>query len=283
MKKDNRTSKISIITVVFNNVENIEKTIKSVFNQTYKNIEYIVIDGGSTDGTIDIIKKYKKNIDYWISEPDKGIYDAMNKGAKKATGDYLYFLNSGDYFYDFDVLYNLSENFLENSDLVVGSVIKLYEDYKTLSKAQIHKLSLGVMPPHQGSFIKRKVFEELDGYNIKYKSSGDFDFFCKFYKSNYSYKLLKDKIAYMPSGGYSSQKNISANETAEVIKRYFGFFYSLLYRINKIFVEQGLKKILKNVEYCKKVKEKQKELLLSYNWEKIAEEYFKIFYEVVKK
>ena len=85
---------ITIITVVYNDIKHIEETIKSVINQTYKNIEYIIIDGGSTDGTLGIIKKYEKYINYWVSESDKGIYNAMNKGVKKTTGDYLYFLNS---------------------------------------------------------------------------------------------------------------------------------------------------------------------------------------------
>lgn len=89
--------KISIITINFNNKDGIEKTISSVVAQTYKDIQYIIIDGDSTDGSVEVIKKYHEDIDYWISEPDKGIYDAMNKGILKATGDYVLFLNSGDY------------------------------------------------------------------------------------------------------------------------------------------------------------------------------------------
>ena len=88
--------KISIVTVSFNAVKTIEQTILSVINQTYENIEYIIIDGGSTDGTIDIIKKYEDQISYWVSEKDKGIYDAMNKGIDIATGDYVYFIQSAD-------------------------------------------------------------------------------------------------------------------------------------------------------------------------------------------
>ena len=95
---------ISIITVSYNAVKTIEDTINSVLNQTYPNIEYIIIDGGSTDGTLDVIKKYQDKITYWVSEPDKGIYDAMNKGALKATGVWLHFMNAGDTFYDEQVL-----------------------------------------------------------------------------------------------------------------------------------------------------------------------------------
>ena len=96
--------KISVITVAYNASRYIETTILSVINQTYSNIEYIIIDGGSTDGTVDIIKKYSNKISYWISEPDKGIYDAMNKGINKATGEWINFMNAGDTFHNPDTL-----------------------------------------------------------------------------------------------------------------------------------------------------------------------------------
>lgn len=96
--------KISIITVSYNAAKTIEQTIQSVVNQTYDNIEYIIIDGGSTDGTVDIIKKYEDKIAYWVSEPDKGIYDAMNKGILKASGEYIYFLGADDWLYNESVM-----------------------------------------------------------------------------------------------------------------------------------------------------------------------------------
>ena len=100
--------KVSVITISYNAVSVIEDTIQSVLNQSYKDIEYIIIDGGSTDGTVDIIKKYQDKINYWVSEPDNGIYDAMNKGIDKATGEWINFMNAGDYFHS-----NLTlENFI---------------------------------------------------------------------------------------------------------------------------------------------------------------------------
>lgn len=239
-----KSCKISIITVVFNNVENIEKTINSVINQTYKNIEYIVIDGGSSDGTVDIIKKHTKNIDYWISEPDKGIYDAMNKGAKKATGDYLYFLNSGDYFCDKNILAKVSKDLDSKLGLVNGSVIKLYEGWEYNYNPCFENLKKGVALPHQGSFIKKSIFDELSGYREQYKSAGDFDFFCRFFKANYSYKLIEEYIAYMPSGGFSSNKRISQTEGYKLIREHFGFLNALSHYIRKILLEQNLKKLL---------------------------------------
>ena len=115
---------ISIITISYNAVKDIENTILSVLNQTYPNIEYIIIDGGSTDGTLDIIKKYQDKITYWVSEPDKGIYDAMNKGTLKATGEWLNFMNAGDTFYNEQVLENVfRDNNWENTDVIYGDVI----------------------------------------------------------------------------------------------------------------------------------------------------------------
>ena len=98
---------VSVVTVVFNGEKYLEETIQSVINQTYDNVEYTLIDGGSTDGTVDIIRKYEDKIAYWISEPDNGIFDAMNKGADKATGEYIYYLNAGDVFYSRNTLFDI--------------------------------------------------------------------------------------------------------------------------------------------------------------------------------
>ena len=119
--------KYSIITINYNNRDGLENTIKSVINQTCQDFEYIVIDGGSTDGSVDVINKYADKIDYWISEPDKGIYNAMNKGILRAHGEYLNFMNSGDYFYDNEVLEKMYSCCV--NDMVVG------KDYHFNSKS----------------------------------------------------------------------------------------------------------------------------------------------------
>ncbi len=238
--------KISIITVVYNNKKGLEETIKSVINQTYKNIEYIIIDGSSTDGTVDILKKHQDNIDYWISEPDRGIYDGMNKGAKQASGEYLYFLNSSDYLFDNDVIRKIVESIKKNNvDLIVGRVIGLYHDFKTFySPVNMSNLKFGKMLPHQGSFIRNNAFKKIGCYNIKYKTSGDFDFFCKFYKKKLTYQLIENIIAYMPSGGFGSvMKNLTLKEGCIIIHEHFDISYALLFYFKKVIIEQGIKNL----------------------------------------
>lgn len=121
-----RAPLISVITVSYNAVTTIEQTILSVINQTYSNIEYIIIDGGSTDGTVDIIRKYADRIAYWVSEPDKGIYDAMNKGTKKANGEYIAFLNSDDW-YELDAV-SIIAQFADGKNDLISGIIKLYKN-----------------------------------------------------------------------------------------------------------------------------------------------------------
>ena len=119
-KTNDPKMKISVVTVCYNSVDTIEETMLSVLNQTYSDVEYIIIDGGSTDGTVDIIKKYADRIAYWVSEPDNSIYDAMNKGIAVATGDYINFMNSGDSFASKDSISNVLTNIKEDIDIVFG-------------------------------------------------------------------------------------------------------------------------------------------------------------------
>lgn len=128
---------ISIVTVSYNAVLTIEQTILSVINQTYPNVEYIIIDGGSTDGTVDIIKKYEDKIAYWVSEPDKGIYDAMNKGGLKATGDFIQFLNAGDWFENEYVIEKIFKDWYKRVDVIYGDMIIRRSDGVYYAKLKI--------------------------------------------------------------------------------------------------------------------------------------------------
>ena len=129
---------ISIVTVSYNAVLTIEQTILSVINQTYPNVEYIIIDGGSTDGTVDIIKKYANKIAYWVSEPDKGIYDAMNKGGLKATGDFIQFLNAGDWFENEHVIEKIFKDWYKRVDVIYGDMIIRRSDSFVLDQRTSH-------------------------------------------------------------------------------------------------------------------------------------------------
>jgi glycosyltransferase involved in cell wall biosynthesis len=240
---------ISVITVVFNNEKHIEQSIQSVINQTCRDFEYIVIDGKSTDKTLDIIKKYGKDVDMLICEADEGLYFAMNKGILKSSGKYVYFLNSDDYFFDSDVLKDVSE-FLKTvePDIVIGLTDVLFQNPNYLKEEKIKfsrkNLRNGIQPMHSGSFFNRNLIFELGLFDTKYKSAADFDMFCKAYVKNVSFGNINRKIAVFRDGGYSSTTNTGRFEGAEIIKKYFGrFWYFRFYIIEKLKVP--LKKILK--------------------------------------
>ena len=177
-KKETRENiLVSVITVVFNNKQYIENTIHSVINQTYKNIEYIIIDGGSTDGTMEIVKKYKNSIDYIISEKDNGIYDAMNKGIKLASGKWINFLNSGDTFNNKKVIEKISFNKFWNHTIIYGNA-KIFNEkkkYLKIKKALILKKNNLVLfgtrvVCHQAVFYNKKI---KFTYPKKYKLKGE--------------------------------------------------------------------------------------------------------------
>ncbi len=168
----------SIITINFNNCDGLRRTIESVVNQTNADYEYIVIDGGSTDGSVDVIQKYSDRISYWVSEKDDGIYNAMNKGVRHAHGDYCLFLNSGDSFYDKHVL---NENLLSDSkcDIVVGRLVS-DSDGRELFSPPSYDISMYYFYtstlPHQASFIKTKLLKQYP-YDESLKIVSDWKFF----------------------------------------------------------------------------------------------------------
>lgn len=170
---------ITVITVVYNGAKNLEETIKSILNQTYPNVEYIIIDGGSTDGTLDIIKKYEDKIDYWVSEPDEGIYDAMNKGIVVALGDFYTFLGSDDLLVNNwikETFRFLLSSSVANKAYIYGNIIfqvggrEIPYRYKLVKKNELLK---EFVIPHSGSIISAKLFRSGGLYEKKYKIIGD--------------------------------------------------------------------------------------------------------------
>lgn len=172
---------ISIVTVVFNGAAHIGQTIASVLGQTYGNVEYIIIDGGSTDGTLDIVRKHEDRIDCWISEPDSGIYEAMNKGVRLARGELIGLLNADD-FYEPDALERVAACFRESGipGIYYGDNFVLQED---LHLKYRHRASLqywlGMSIYHQAMFVHRDVYRQLDGYREEFRFAGDYDFLLR--------------------------------------------------------------------------------------------------------
>jgi glycosyltransferase involved in cell wall biosynthesis len=245
---------ISIVTINLNNLSGLIKTVESVLLQDYPNVEYLIIDGGSTDGSVDFISSNKDKFDYWISEKDEGIYDAMNKGIVHARGEYLIFLNSGDFFscraalskliYDnltYDIIYgNLALNKISTQELIkYPSLLSLkYFRYATL--------------PHQATLIRKKLFLNFGNYSTNYKIVSDWVFFCDvIIKRKARYKYVDELISIFDTNGISSQPSggqVIRREVAHYFKKEFWFsfyYFKLLWAIKyypkRIFKELGFK------------------------------------------
>lgn len=221
--------KITIITACYNSERTIEQTIQSVLNQTYENIEYIIVDGASTDGTMDVVEKYRDRIDVVVSEKDRGVYDAFNKGVELATGDYVYYLNSGDYFTSEMILQSaitqLGSNWSETS-YFYGCVICLDEsievEYIAGEEISLENLADGKMIPHQAIFVKRSIFYEIGNFNIEYSIASDFDFLVRIMLDpDNNGKFLNLNFSYYPTNGISSNYYILIREYQEIIKKHF--------------------------------------------------------------
>lgn len=175
--------KVSVVTISYNCVGEIEPTLKSVVEQTFSDFEYIVIDGGSTDGTVDVINKYKDNISFFVSEPDNGIYDAMNKGLSHVKGEWVIFMNAGDSFVDNRVLEDI--DFEQDCVGIYGNAIYVRKDYEELLVAkEPDYIRWRNMPTtHQAFFLKSKEAKSV-GFNRSYKYDADYNMIYQVYKRN---------------------------------------------------------------------------------------------------
>lgn len=200
--------KVSIITVCLNSEKTIEITIKSVIDQTYPNIEYIIIDGGSTDKTVDVIKKYENRIAKWISEPDNGIYDAMNEGIVHSTGDILYFLNAGDYLYNNRIIEKIVDRFADDSIVAVYGNVEVVNDHKKKNIIRgckvTHNNLLYRRLCHQALFVRRFLFDEVGLFSPSFKLSADHEFIVKSIKKYPDdFRYINEIIAKYSDGGMS--------------------------------------------------------------------------------
>ncbi|HEY0176190.1 MAG TPA: glycosyltransferase family 2 protein [Pedobacter sp.] len=228
--------KLSVITIVYNNVRDIERTMLSVLNQTWPNIEYIVIDGASTDGTKEIISKYKDRISRFISEKDKGIYDAMNKGLALATGDYVLFMNSGDEIYDPETVREVFES-SPGADIYYGETEMFNEQWQSLGQRRHEapetfswrSFKYGMNISHQAIYIKRSL---TTPYDLQYKYSADIDWIIKAAKKASSIVNTQAYVAKYLVGGISKQKHLaSLKERFRIFTKYYGFIPNIFHHL----------------------------------------------------
>lgn len=224
--------KLSVITIVYNNVRDIERTVLSVLNQTYANIEYLVIDGASNDGTLEILEKYEDRLANLISEKDKGIYDAMNKGLALASGDYILFMNSGDEIYASDTVKNVFAS-APDADIYYGETEMYDENWKSLGQRR-HKVpetftwkdfKYGMSISHQAIYIRRTLTEP---YDPQYKLSADIDWIIKAAKKAVKIVNTRMYVAKYLVGGMSKKKHRqSLIERFHIFSKHFGLIPNL--------------------------------------------------------
>lgn len=227
-----KNPKISIITIVYNNVRDIRYTLESVAKQDYSNIEYIIVDGLSIDGTLAIIEEYKAHIQVLISEKDNGIYDAMNKGLHAATGDYVLFLNSGDELFATDTLTKVF-NSASDADIYYGETKLVNEDRQIIGDRRHAcpehfdwtSFKYGMNVCHQAIYVKRDIAEP---YDLQYKLSSDIDWVIRAAKKAKKIVNVKDYVAKYLVGGMSQQRHKqSLKERYEIFKKYYGLLPNL--------------------------------------------------------
>jgi len=239
---------VTVVTVIFNGKPFLEETIQSVINQTYPNVEYIIIDGGSTDGTLDIIHKYEHVIDYWITEKDEGIYDAMNKGINISTGDWINFMNAGDNFFSCDTLMAVFVSNRYKEDIIYGSVQVRYPDFTMIKKTgRLDRLWGGMIFCHQSSFVRTDC-HRIKNFNSSNKIAADLEFFYGSYKNGFKFKCKDIVISSVRTGGFSELNPIETIIASKNAVFKYGFslkfqvYYILLYLYTML--RGWLKKIL---------------------------------------
>ena len=205
--------KISIVTVTFNAERTIKRCIQSVINQSFKNLEYIIIDGNSNDKTVEIINTYKKHLQFFISEPDEGIYDAINKGIKAATGDVVGLLNADDFFTSENILNAVSEAFIrQNFDIVYGDLDYINSREKVVRRWRSGKyfpgmFNWGWMPPHPAFYCKRALFDKFGYYSLDYGTAADYELMVRFmHKNKLNVFYLNEVMVKMTVGGASNKE-----------------------------------------------------------------------------
>lgn len=225
--------RLSVITIVYNNVRDIERTMLSVINQTYTNLEYIIIDGESSDGTLEVVNKYQHRISKLISEPDKGIYDAMNKGLSLGTGDYVLFMNSGDEIYSVETVEKVFAC-EPDADIYYGETEMFDQQWRSLGqrrhqapeKFSWKSFQWGMSVSHQAIYIKRSITEPFD---MQYQLSSDIDWIIKAAKK--ARKIVNTHLyvaKYMVGGMSKAKHKQSLVERFNIFTKHYGLVTNIL-------------------------------------------------------
>lgn len=229
--------KFTIITITYNAAHWLERTVLSILSQSYPNIEYLIIDGASTDGTVDIIKQYAPGIAFWISEPDKGLYDAMNKGLKHASGDYVWFINAGDMLQTADTIQRIVMKISKRRilpDIIYGETAIVNAEGKMVGMRRLRapknltwkSFRMGMLVCHQSFIVKRSIVPE---YDLHYRLSADYDWCIrcmKLAKSIYNTKIVLTD--YLEDGLSTAQRSASLKERYEIMCKYYGKFATVI-------------------------------------------------------
>jgi glycosyltransferase involved in cell wall biosynthesis len=242
---------VSVVTVVLNGAEHLEQAITSVLEQEYPNTEYVVVDGGSGDRTLDILRKYSDRIEYWVSEPDRGIYDAMNKGLRLANGELVGLLNADD-FYEPGALEKVVACYLEKGvpAIYYGDNLVLQED---LGLSYLHRANLrcwlGMSIYHQAMFVHRDVYSRLNGYSTAYRFAGDYDFLLRAFERGLPFLPVGGCLVnYRNTGLTSRNYRASLAEAKRINRRCFGAFSrrhaAYLVRYYKALAVHGLESLM---------------------------------------
>ncbi len=236
---------VSIITVVFNGEKYLEETIKSVINQTYDNVEYIIIDGGSTDGTVDVIKKYEDKIDYWVSEKDAGIYDAMNKGLRLSSGEVIGIINADDWYVADAIEKNIEVLQKTGRDYSIGNIKKVPSNIisKPITPLIENEIYSGMMYPHIAAFIRADVYKRIGLFDTKYRIAADFDMALRIHIQQFKAVAIDKTIAIFSDGGISSDTQAKKENLMIVIshgKPWFSAYITYGIQLLKYFLAKYL-------------------------------------------
>jgi len=249
---------ISVVTVVYNGELHLEQTIKSVIGQSYDNIEYIIVDGGSTDSTLDIIKKYEDKIDYWISEPDDGIYNAMNKGITLTTGKYIGFLNADDW-YNYDAIENIVFSLNKNDTAFIFANVDFYSQNNMFTGTMgthLEKYKRTMPFGHPSLFVKSTLIQTIL-FDEQYPTAADYDFICKLILEKHPYLYLDKSIVNFRMGGISTTTNTD-KELFTIRQKHFGFIaalYAFLTTTNMPLISTSVKLLLRMKNLLNKITE----------------------------